>query len=71
MLFGTTDGQIVVMSSTGAMLAQLSLGEGKEISSMAWSCPKFFLEDQGSNRDVSENESGMTRFVQPVSVLYL
>ncbi|ESP03124.1 hypothetical protein LOTGIDRAFT_137881 [Lottia gigantea] len=44
-MFGTTDGQLVVMSSTGAMIMQISIAEGMEITSMAWSCEKFNMEE--------------------------
>ena len=51
-LFGTSDGQMVVMTATGSMLAQVTVSAGLEITAMAWSCQRFFLEDQDQlNRD--------------------
>nr|KAG5708967.1 hypothetical protein BaRGS_009376 [Batillaria attramentaria] len=44
-MFGTTDGQVIVMSSTGAMMSQVTINEGFEITSMAWSCEKFNMEE--------------------------
>ena len=53
-MFGTTDGQVIVMSSTGAMVRQFTVNEGSEITSMAWSCEKFNMEEAESK----ESESG-------------
>lgn len=44
-MFGTTDGQIVVMSSTGAMVSQVTIHENMEITSLLWSCEKFNMEE--------------------------
>ena len=46
MLFGTTDGQLIVMSSTGAMLVQVTISDGHEITAMGYSCEKFQLDEQ-------------------------
>ena len=45
-LFGTTDGQVIVMSSTGAMLAQVTVVDSQEVASLTWSCEKFYLGEQ-------------------------
>ena len=50
-LFGTTDGQIIVMSSTGAMVTQVTVLEGMEITTLIWSCEKFNMEESEDNRD--------------------
>ena len=50
-MFGTTDGQIIVMSSTGAMVSQVTVLEGMEITTLLWSCEKFNMEETESNRD--------------------
>lgn len=42
-MFGTTDGQVIVMSVVGLPLAQVSVSQGSDIVSMAWSCNKFEL----------------------------
>lgn len=45
-MFGTTDGQVVVMSAMGLPLAQVTVSTGSDIVSMAWSCSKFVLSDE-------------------------
>ena len=50
-MFGTTDGQIIVMSSTGAMVTQVTVLEGMEITTLIWSCEKFNMEESEDNRD--------------------
>ena len=50
-MFGTTDGQIIVMSSTGAMVSQIMIHEGMEISALAWSCEKFNMEETDTDND--------------------
>ena len=65
MLFGTSDWQIVVMSATGAMLAQVTVCDGREISSMAWSCQRFFLEDPDTqSRDNCDSDSTSKCFIR-------
>ena len=44
-MFGTTDGQIILMSSAGVMLTQISIQLGMEIISMAWSSEKFSMDE--------------------------
>lgn len=48
-MFGTVDGQIVVMSSTGTIVSQVTVNEGFEITGMAWSCEKFNMEEVETN----------------------
>ncbi|KAL1506150.1 hypothetical protein ABEB36_005566 [Hypothenemus hampei] len=43
--FGTTSGQIIVMDVHGAMVSQVQLSEDVGITSMAWSCEKFKMEE--------------------------
>ena len=50
-MFSTSDGQLIVMSSTGAMLSQVVVADGADISSMAWSCEKFVLTEQDAEDD--------------------
>ena len=57
-LFGTTDGQIIVMSSTGAMVSQVTILEGMEITTLLWSCEKFNMEETESNRDSGVKVTG-------------
>ncbi|XP_076467230.1 tubby-related protein 4-like [Babylonia areolata] len=60
-MFGTTDGQVIVMSSTGAMLRQFTVHENNEILSMAWSCEKFNMEEadhKDPSADSSHREEG-------------
>lgn len=44
-LFGTADGQVIVMDCHGRMLAHVLLHESDGIVSMSWNCPDFLLED--------------------------
>lgn len=57
-MFGTTDGQIIVMSSTGAMISQVIVHDGKEISSMAWSCERFNMEEAEASEETIRNTEG-------------
>uniref|UniRef100_A0AAR5Q8D1 SOCS box domain-containing protein n=2 Tax=Dendroctonus ponderosae TaxID=77166 RepID=A0AAR5Q8D1_DENPD len=43
--FGTNAGQIVVMDVHGAMVSEVQLGADISITSMAWSCEKFKMEE--------------------------
>lgn len=43
--FGTTTGQIIVMDVHGAMVSQVQLSSDLGITSMAWSCEKFKMEE--------------------------
>ncbi|XP_050293804.1 tubby-related protein 4 isoform X2 [Anthonomus grandis grandis] len=43
--FGTTSGQIIVMDVHGAMVSQVQLSGDVGITSMAWSCEKFKMEE--------------------------
>uniref|UniRef100_T1GL37 SOCS box domain-containing protein n=1 Tax=Megaselia scalaris TaxID=36166 RepID=T1GL37_MEGSC len=52
--FGTTHGQIIVMDVHGAMVSQVHLCNDVGITSMAWSCEKFKMEE------AEENEPGVT-----------
>ncbi|KAL6459721.1 hypothetical protein MHYP_G00314800 [Metynnis hypsauchen] len=44
-LFGTADGQVIVMDCHGRMMAHLVLHEAEGIMSMTWSFPGFLMED--------------------------
>lgn len=56
-MFGTSDGQIIVMSSTGAMLTQVMVLEGAEIGAMSWSCEKFNMDEAEANKNEKYNHS--------------
>lgn len=43
--FGTSNGQLVVMDVHGAMVAQVDLSSPLSITTMAWSCEKFKMEE--------------------------
>lgn len=47
--FGTTSGQIIVMDVHGAMVSQIQISADIGISSMAWSCEKFKMEETDDN----------------------
>lgn len=50
--FGTTQGQIIVMDVHGAMVSQVQLSTEHGITSMAWSCEKFKMEEGDSEPGV-------------------
>ena len=55
-MFGTTDGQVIVMSASGAMVSQTKVSPGNEITCMVWSCEKFNLEEQETCPSSSSSE---------------
>ncbi|XP_056152255.1 tubby-related protein 4-like [Lampris incognitus] len=55
-LFGTADGQVIVMDCHGRMLAHVLLHESDGIVSMSWNCPSFLVEDSTeSDTDSDDN----------------
>lgn len=55
-LFGTADGQVIVMDCHGRMLAHVLLHESDGIVSMSWNCPDFLVEDSTeSDTDSDDN----------------
>ncbi|XP_049794830.1 tubby-related protein 4 [Schistocerca nitens] len=66
--FGTTAGQIIVMDVHGAMVSQVQIGSEVGITSMAWSCEKFKMEE-GDDADLNgtQPDEGCT-FVLAVSL---
>jgi hypothetical protein len=54
-MFGTTDGQIIVMSSQGAMVTQVTVLEGMEITTLLWSCEKFNMEEEEGNQETDQS----------------
>lgn len=63
--FGTTTGQIIVMDVHGAMVSQVQLSSDVGITSMAWSCEKFKMEE------TDENESGVVNSSKKITSLSL
>ncbi|BES87926.1 WD domain, G-beta repeat [Nesidiocoris tenuis] len=49
--FGTSNGQLVVMDVHGAMMAQVEIANQIAITSMAWSCEKFKMEETDESQD--------------------
>ena len=45
------------MSSAGAMLAQVTVVEGQEVSCLAWSAEKFFLGEQAAAAAAASNNN--------------
>ena len=66
-MFGTTDGQIIVMSSTGAMVSQVTVHDGMEISAMAWSCERFNMEEVEFTDDNHRTEQGESHALRCLS----
>ncbi|TRY87180.1 hypothetical protein DNTS_031717 [Danionella cerebrum] len=54
-LFGTADGQVIVMDCHGRMLAHILLHEAEGISSMSHNCPGFLLQDQSASDTDSDD----------------
>ncbi|KAL3280347.1 hypothetical protein HHI36_017836 [Cryptolaemus montrouzieri] len=65
--FGTTSGQIIVMDVHGAMVSQVQLTNEGGITSMAWSCEKFKMEE-GDDNDAGVSNVGERKFVLAVSL---
>lgn len=59
--FGTSNGHLVVMDVHGAMVAQVDLSTPLAITTMAWSCEKFKMEEGDDSSDTS-------RYVLAVSI---
>ncbi|XP_047737090.1 uncharacterized protein LOC108665762 [Hyalella azteca] len=51
--FGTSSGQLLVMDVHGTMVAQVTLLEDTAITSLAWSCQKFKMEETEESRSSS------------------
>ncbi|XP_040304689.1 tubby-related protein 4 isoform X3 [Herpailurus yagouaroundi] len=56
-LFGTADGQVIVMDCHGRMLAHVLLHESDGILSMSWNCPAFLVEDSSESDTDSDDYS--------------
>ncbi|XP_057180345.1 tubby-related protein 4a isoform X2 [Triplophysa rosa] len=54
-LFGTADGQVIVMDCHGRMLAHILLHEAEGIVSMAWNYPSFLVEDSSESDTDSDD----------------
>uniref|UniRef100_A0A8C1I653 Tubby-related protein 4 n=1 Tax=Cyprinus carpio TaxID=7962 RepID=A0A8C1I653_CYPCA len=54
-LFGTADGQVIVMDCHGRMLAHVLLHESDGIVSMSWNCPNFLVEDSTESETDSDD----------------
>uniref|UniRef100_A0A8C6V5K2 Tubby-related protein 4 n=1 Tax=Neogobius melanostomus TaxID=47308 RepID=A0A8C6V5K2_9GOBI len=66
-LFGTADGQVIVMDCHGRMLAHVLLHESDGIVSMSWNCPDFLVEDSTeSDTDSDDNILPIVRRVKPL-----
>lgn len=57
MLFGTADGQVIVMDCHGRMLAHILLHESDGIVSMSWNYPNFLVEDSSESDTDSDDYS--------------
>nr|XP_057913392.1 tubby-related protein 4 [Doryrhamphus excisus] len=66
-LFGTADGQVIVMDCHGRMLAHVLLHESDGIVGMSWNCPDFLVEDSTeSDTDSDDNFLPLVRRVKPL-----
>ncbi|RUS90890.1 hypothetical protein EGW08_001397 [Elysia chlorotica] len=50
-MFGTMDGKLIVMSAAGAVISQVAVHEGFEITSLAWSCDRFNMEEAEAGKN--------------------
>ncbi|XP_026085915.1 tubby-related protein 4 isoform X1 [Carassius auratus] len=66
-LFGTADGQVIVMDCHGRMLAHVLLHELDGIVSMSWNCPNFLVED--STESDTDNDDPTPAQVQNLKPL--
>lgn len=57
-MFGTTAGKVIVMSASGAMVAQVIIHEGLEINYLGWSSERFHLVEQESNEILTSGDLG-------------
>lgn len=57
MLFGTADGQVIVMDCHGRMLAHVLLHEADGILGMSWNYPAFLVEDSSESDTDSDDYS--------------
>ena len=58
-MLGTSDGQLVVLSSRGVVLNQTTLVPGVEVTGMAWPGEKFkFTEEMNSSTTSSTSPAG-------------
>ncbi|XP_053946461.1 tubby-related protein 4 isoform X2 [Anastrepha ludens] len=64
--FGTTQGQVIVMDVHGAMVSQVQLCNDVGITSMAWSCEKFKMEE-GEESEPGVTNASKRSFVLAVS----
>ncbi|XP_068608329.1 tubby-related protein 4 [Brachionichthys hirsutus] len=65
-LFGTADGQVIVMDCHGRMLAHVLLHESDGIVGMSWNCPDFLVEDSTESDTDSDDVLPSVRRVKPV-----
>ncbi|KAE8601803.1 hypothetical protein XENTR_v10013802 [Xenopus tropicalis] len=56
-LFGTADGQVIVMDCHGRMLAHVLLHESDGIVNMSWNYPSFLVEDSSESDTDSDDYS--------------
>ncbi|KAK0147632.1 Tubby-related protein 4 [Merluccius polli] len=66
-LFGTADGQVIVMDCHGRMLAHILLHESDGIVCMSWNYPNFLVEDSSeSDTDSDDNFPPKVHSMKPL-----
>uniref|UniRef100_A0A4W5LL45 Tubby-related protein 4 n=1 Tax=Hucho hucho TaxID=62062 RepID=A0A4W5LL45_9TELE len=66
-LFGTADGQVIVMDCHGRMIAHVLLHESDGIVGMSWNCPSFLVEDSTeSDTDSDDNNTPQVHNLKPL-----
>ncbi|KAH9382100.1 hypothetical protein HPB48_004570 [Haemaphysalis longicornis] len=58
-LFGTSNGQILVNDMHGELVVQVTLSEGAAIVAMAWSCEKFKMEEADDDRTAATGDGSV------------
>lgn len=58
-LFGTSNGQILVNDMHGELVAQVTLSEDAAIVAMAWSCEKFKMEEADDDRTAATGDGSV------------
>ncbi|XP_042203298.1 tubby-related protein 4-like, partial [Homarus americanus] len=69
--FGTTSGMVIVMDVHGAMVSQVPLLDDTAITDLAWSCPKFKMEENEENNTKNCDGSSLLAVVFQTGLVYL
>ena len=69
---GTSNGSIVVLDvHNGSVVAQITFAADSSISSLAWNCPRFKMEEPINHESASQQAAGKYLFPFPRMCLFL